>query len=96
MATDKSPQNDAVAAENRENLGIDINNTSTTDVGHHGANDNDPTGAKAAGGLVNSDAGAHSDAGDRPGSVGAFGAGGGGSNAGPAHPAADSDGDVSI
>jgi hypothetical protein len=32
-----------------------VANYSTTEVGHSGANDDDPTGAKAAGGLVNSD-----------------------------------------
>lgn len=32
-----------------------VANYSTTEVGHSGADDEDPTGAKAAGGLVNSD-----------------------------------------
>ena len=53
-----------------------VKNYSTTDVAHQGANDDDPTGAKAAGGLVNSDLDLDApDEGSRRAGKGAFGAG---------------------
>jgi hypothetical protein len=49
-----------------------VSNYSTTEVGHTGANDDDPTGAKAAGGLVNSDIDTEAaDEGNRPTATGA-------------------------
>lgn len=78
MTTDNSQQ-DASTNQPDQAVAQDadvLKNYSTTSVGHQGANDEDPTGAKAAGGLVNSDLDPEpTDEGSRRAGKGAFGAG---------------------
>lgn len=78
MTTDQSRPDsptDERAEEAVEAADPIVKNYSTTDVAHSGANDDDPTGAKAAGGLVNSDIDTQApDEGSRRAGKGAFGA----------------------
>lgn len=79
MTTPQRPD-DQAAPSSDPGSALLTEGVSTVDVSHHGTNDDDPTGAKAAGGLVNSEYEVPSaDEGRAQSGTGALGASGGSS-----------------